>query len=135
MTPPDQRCSAPPPAPLAWRTLFLACALALAACSPFAGPTAAVSETAAGAIGPDEALPVIEEAPAAGDLAGLQESEVVGMLGDPAFAWTEGSARMWRYDGPSCILLVFLYPDGVRHAEALGGEKETCLCEIQGGCT
>ena len=68
-------------------------------------------------------------------LAGLQEGEVVGMLGDPAFAWAEGNARMWRYDAPSCSLLVFLYPDGVRHAEVLGGEEESCLCEIQGGCT
>ena len=57
------------------------------------------------------------------------------MLGDPAFAWTEGNARMWRYDGASCSLLVFLYPDGVRHTEALGGEEESCLCEIRGDCT
>ncbi|MDE0416257.1 MAG: hypothetical protein OXI95_04885 [bacterium] len=126
-TPPDRRCPAPPSA------LLLACALALAACNPFAGtgPGAAVSETTA----PVEASLVIEEATAARDLAGLQESEVVDMLGDPAFAWTEGNARMWRYDGASCSLLVFLYPDGVRHAEALGGEEESCLCEIRGDCT
>lgn len=129
MTPPDRRYPALP----ACQALFLACALALAACNPFAGtgPEAAVGETAA----PDEASSVVEEAAAAGDLAGLQEGEVVGMLGDPAFVWTEGSARMWRYDGASCSLLVFLYPDGVRHAEALGGEEESCLCEIRGDCT
>lgn len=119
-----------------WPALVLAGGLALAACSPFAefGPTEAVSETAAPAIGADEASPV-EGAPAASSFAGLQEGEVVGMLGDPAFVWTEGDARMWRYDAPSCSLLVFLYPDGVRHAEVLGGAEETCLCELQGGCT
>lgn len=137
MTPPDRQCPNPPSALLACQALFLACALALAACNPFAGtsPEAAVNETAARPIGPDEASPVIEEATPARDLAGLQEDEVVGMLGDPAFVWTEGNARMWRYDGVSCSLLIFLYPDGVRHAEALGGEEESCLCEIRGDCT
>lgn len=131
MTPPDRRCPIPPSA------LFLASGLALATCNPFAGTgaTSAVSETAARTAGPDEAPLVIEEAAAARDLVGLQESEVGGMLGDPAFVWTEGSARMWRYDGASCSLLVFLYPDGVRHAEALGGEEESCLYEIRGDCT
>ena len=131
MTRPDRRCPAPPSA------LFLACALALAACNPFAGTgsTTAVGETADRVAGPDDASLIIEEAPVARDLAGLQEGEVVGLLGDPAFVWTEGSARMWRYDGPSCSLLVFLYPDGVRHAEALGGEEESCLCEIRSDCT
>ena len=131
MTRPDRRCPTPSSA------LFLACALALAACNPFAGTvsTAAVSETAAGVAGPDDASLAIEEATAARDLAGLQESEVVDMLGDPAFVWTEGSARMWRYDGASCSLLVFVYPDGVRHAEAFGGKEESCLCEIRGDCT
>ena len=131
-TPADRRCPALPE----WPALVLAGVLALAACSPFAGfgPTEAVSETAAPAVGPDEASPV-EEIPGAGSFAGLQESEVVDMLGDPAFVWNEGDARMWRYDTLSCSLLVFLYPDGVRHAEVLGGAEETCLCELQGGCT
>ncbi len=137
MTPSDRRCPAPASALPACQALFLACALALAACNPFAGtgPEAAVSEAAARATGPDEAPAVIEEATAARDLTGLQESEVVGLLGDPAFVWTEGSASMWRYDGATCSLLVFLYPDGVRHAEARGGEEESCLCEIRGDCT
>ncbi len=132
MTPSDRRYAAVP----GRLALILAALLALAACSPFAGigPTEAVSETAAPAIEPGEASPV-DEAPAAGSFTGLQESEVVGMLGDPAFVWAEGDARMWRYDAASCSLLVFLYPDGVRHAEVLGGEEETCLCELQGGCT
>ncbi len=132
MTPSDRRRSVLP----GWPTLILAGALVLAACSPFAGfgPTEAVSKTAAPAIGADEASPVVE-VPVAGSFAGLQESEVVGMFGDPAFVWTEGDARMWRYDAPSCSLLVFLYPDGVRHAEVLGGAEEACLCELQGGCT
>ena len=132
MTPPVRRCPDLP----GWPALILAGVLALAACSPFTGTgaTADVSETAARVVGPDEA-PAVEEATAAGSFTGLQEGEVVGMLGDPAFVWAEGDARMWRYDAPSCSLLVFLYPDGVRHAEVLGGEEETCLCEIQGGCT
>ena len=119
-----------------WSALILAGTLALAACSPFAGfgPAKAVIEAAVPTMGPDEASPM-EELPAASSFAGLQEGEVVGMLGDPVFVWTEGDARMWRYDAPSCSLLVFLYPDGVRHAEVLGGAEETCLCELQGGCT
>lgn len=137
MTTPDRQCPVPPSALPTGQALFLACTLALAACNPFAGtvPEAAVSETATRATGPDEASAVIAEATVARDLAGLQEAEVVGMLGDPAFEWTEGNARMWRYDSASCSLLVFLYPDGVRHAEALGGEEESCLCEIRGDCT
>ncbi len=119
-----------------WSALMLAGAMALAACSPPAGidPTKAVSETVAPAIEADEVSPVAKP-PAARIFAGLQDSEVAGMLGDPDFVWTEGNARMWRYDARSCSLLVFLYPDGVRHAVVLGGAEDACLCEIHGGCT
>ncbi len=127
--PPDRRCSS--------ALIGVLCALALAACSPFSGtgPEAAIGETAALTVEADGAPPQTGVAPVARDLAGLQESEVLGMLGEPAFAWAEGNARMWRYDGPSCGLLVFVYPDGVRHAEVIDGDEETCLCRIQGGCT
>ncbi len=113
------------------RVVFLA--YTLAACSPLAGtgPEATIGETVA----PAGASPVIETAAVAGSLIGLQESDVVGMLGDPAFVWTQGHGRMWRYHGASCRLLVFLYPDGVRHTETLGGAEDSCLCEIRGDCT
>ena len=134
MRSPDRGLAAPSRAMAGRSAFILAASLALAACNPFAGslPADAVSGTQAG---PTEPSPPVEEVPAAMSLAGLHESEVVALFGDPAFEWAEDGARMWRYDGPSCTLLVFLYPDGVRHADVLGRDEETCLCAIRGGCT
>ena len=112
---------------------MLLLAWTLAACTPFSAthPEGNINETVA----PAGASSVDESATPPRSLLGLRESDIVGMLGEAAFSWTEGDARMWRYDGASCQLLVFLYPDGVRHIEALGGTPQFCLCEIRGGCT
>lgn len=79
-----------------------------------------------------------KDSPALEDLLGLGENGLVTEFGEPAFVWTEGDARMWRYDAASCSLLVFLYSDGVRHADILGASDEdhhACLCDVRGGCS
>ncbi len=112
--------------------LLLAPCLALASCEFLRAPdggSAAVEEPPA---------PAGAAVPEAGpeNLLGLDGAAVVALLGEPAFAWSEGEGTMWRYDAASCSLLVFLYPDGVRHTESLSREMDSaaCLCAMSHTC-
>lgn len=118
---------------IAGRAGSLAVALAFGACSD--GPTRHVGETAAAAVGERTVIvrPSVPETPdpsataapgdpisGPGNLPRLDERDLLDAMGEPAFVWTEPGARMWRYDADACALFVFLYPDGVRHAELHG---------------
>ena len=88
-------------------------------------------------IAPPSAEPE-KDSPALEGLLGLGHDGLITEFGEPAFVWTEGDARMWRYDAASCSFLVFLYPDGVRHVDVLGVADEdhyACLCDVRGGCS
>ena len=117
----------------------LASCLILASCAPLFEPdhealqSPGATETA---ITPPPAEPV-KDSLVLEDILGLGDDGLIKEFGEPAFVWTEGDARMWRYDAASCSLLIFLYPDGVRHADILGAADEdhnTCLCDVRGGC-
>ncbi len=118
----------------------LASCLIVASCAPLFGPDpdalqspgAAETGITPPSVEPEKDLPALE------DLLGLGRDGLITKLGEPAFVWTEGDARMWRYDAASCSLLVFLYPDGVRHADILGAaghDHYACLCDVRGGCS
>lgn len=54
---------------------------------------------------PDALLP-----PALGQLQGMEESQVLAVLGAASMARDEGSARQLQFIRPVCVLDVFLYP-------------------------
>ena len=57
-------------------------------------------------------------------LVGTSPERMREILGNPAFARTDGPAEMWRYDGDDCFLTVFFYREQgalrVNHVEARG---------------
>jgi len=82
-------------------------------------------------------------APPAGepaDLVGIQPSALRVAFGAPAFVRKDGSAEMWRYDGPACKAFFFLYSDGtsftVKHVETVPRGHEIaadaiCLAQLR----
>ncbi len=68
---------------------------------------------------PSEA--VASRIPELGKLAGLDEAELVAMLGQPDFRRSDPPAQLWQYRSADCVLDVFLYsePSGYRvvHSE------------------
>ena len=40
---------------------------------------------------------------------GLHEAELRALYGQPAFVRHDGTAQIWRFDGPSCKAFFFLY--------------------------
>ena len=112
--------------------LILASCLALAACARLTGTGGQTLDVPAEA--PPVAPPVDSTTDEPATLLGLGHDGLVRRLGEPAFVWTEGDARMLRYDTGSCRLLVFLYPDGVRHVEILPETHEdpaACVAEAE----
>jgi hypothetical protein len=57
-----------------------------------------------------------------GDLTGLEASTVRQLFGTPGLVRKDSPAEVWQYRSPSCVLDIYLYPDGdkltVAHAEA-----------------
>ncbi len=49
------------------------------------------------------------------ELIGRDESGVRLALGEPRRVRKEDSAQVWQYDGGSCVLDLFLYPEGAKH--------------------
>jgi hypothetical protein len=59
-------------------------------------------------------VPALAYAPATGSgppskLQNMNASQVVAMLGEPGFKREENPAQVWRYNGKSCVLELFLY--------------------------
>lgn len=98
----------------------------LAACAPQAGTgqSTLVSPT------PQRTV-VLRQAPDPKSLIGVTPQAVEQQLGAPAFDGSDGEARIWRYSGSNCALLVIFYP------EADGSIKSTHLDarRLQGGST
>lgn len=98
----------------------------LAACAPQpgAGQSTLVSPT------PQRTV-VLRQAPDPNSLIGVSPQVVEQQLGAPAFDGSDGEARIWRYSGSNCALLVVFYP------EADGSIKSTHLDarRLQGGAT
>ncbi len=98
----------------------------LAACAPQtgAGQSTLVSPT-------PERTVVLRQAPDPKSLIGVSPQVVEQQLGAPAFDGSDREARIWRYSGSNCALLVIFYP------EADGSIKSTHLDarHLQGGAT
>jgi hypothetical protein len=110
--------------------LALWCAM-LASCASVRTPPPAPQQPP-----PHVALPAMPSRGEPGDLAGLQPAQLKFIFGAPAFVRKDGTAEMWRYDGPACRAFFFLYPYGdsllVRHVETVprGGDMaadQACL--------
>lgn len=77
------------------------------------------------------------------ELLGRDSVGVIGALGEPKRVRKEAAAQVWQYDGGSCVLDLFLYPEGtstthrVVHLEARdsgnGKAVDTgqCLARVQ----
>ena len=78
---------------------------------------------------------------AAQELIGRDGGGVRSALGEPKRIRKEDSAQVWQYDGGSCVLDLFLYPEGsghhVVHLEArdvLDGkafDSDRCVAQVQ----
>lgn len=109
-------------------TLMLCTALAACATRP-------------GATGPSQVR--LPEAPPVGEpsgTTGLREADLRASYGAPALVRHDGTAQIWRFDGPSCKAFFFLYSrDGtaaVWHVETIPrgatiAADETCLSALR----
>jgi len=83
---------------------------------------------------------VLRVAPDPKSLIGVTPQAVEQQLGQPAFDGTDGEARIWRYSGTTCSLLVVFYPqeDGTvksahldaRRLEGGAAPVEPCLRQV-----
>lgn len=77
----------------------------------------------------------------ADELMGRDSVGLLGALGEPTRVRKEAQAQIWQYDGGSCVVDVFLYPDGPTHRVAYveardssSGQKADatrCLGQVQ----
>lgn len=114
-----------PKSPMALVVVLLTAGF-LAACAPQpgAGQSTLVSPE------PQRTV-LLRQAPDPNSLVGVTPQAVEQQLGAPDFDGSDGEARIWRYSGTSCALLVIFYP------EADGSVKSTHLDarRLQGGAT
>jgi len=95
--------------PAAWQPRFALTAMALLVVA--LGSCTAENETAAPGVAH---VPALAYAPATGSgppskLQNMNAGQVVAMLGEPGFKREENPAQVWRYNGKSCVLELFLY--------------------------
>jgi hypothetical protein len=71
-----------------------------------------------------------------GSLDNLSDRDLTARLGQPDFTRQEASAQIWQYRDASCVLELFLYPDGsdlkVAHAVTrsrteMRAEQDRCM--------
>ncbi len=97
------------------RFAILVLCLTVAACAanksagttdtPEIEPAASIQSPADDSVGPDQLLH-------------KADTEVLTMLGEPEFIWSEDGAAMWRYRGANCYVDVFLYEgEGVTYVD------------------
>ena len=74
-----------------------------------------------------------------GDLTGLEASRLQSLFGTPGLVRKDSPAEVWQYRSASCVLDIYLYPDGekltVAHAEArapkAGGDPlHACIAQF-----
>lgn len=75
------------------------------------------------------------------ELIGRDSVGVVGALGQPTRVRKEAAAQIWQYDGGSCVVDLFLYPEGSQHRVAYVEARDTaqgrkadaarCLTQVQ----
>ncbi len=109
---------------LAPRLVGVAALLLLGACQTVGGSSASMR----GEVRPDE-------------LIGRDSVGLVGALGHPTRVRKEASAQIWQYDGGSCVVDLFLYPEGNTHRVAYVEARDTvqgrkadaarCLDQVQ----
>ena len=85
----------------------------------------------------------LPEAPPPGEpsgTTGLHETELRAVYGEPAMVRHDGTAQIWRFDGPSCKAFFFLYSregsTAVWHVETMPrgvsiAADETCLSALR----
>jgi len=110
--------------------------LAIAACAP-QGPSVPASSLASPA---PQRTAILRTAPAPQTLVGVPPATVEQHLGQPAFDGREGAARIWRYSGKGCALIVVFYaePDGsvrsahldARRLEGGSADINACLRDV-----
>ena len=103
--------------------------LALAGCFGADGggrddPTLAPQPSTASAPAPREAPPVTPDIDPA-TLVGMPSGAVQAKLGDPALLRRDGTAQIWQYRGPGCIVDLFLYRRG-------DGDAQVAFVDMRG---
>jgi hypothetical protein len=100
------------------RLAFVSLALLAGACA--AKPPAAMP-------GPSVAIPPSPPPGEPRPYLNMAASNLQAMFGRPAFVRRDGATEMWRYDGPACRAIFFLYgsPLAVRHVETLPHGAQT----------
>ena len=97
--------------PLLALTLGLAATAMLSSCAPQAG-MGGQGGGQSSLVSPEPArTAVLRAAPDPQSLIGVPPQTVRQHLGDPAFDASDGDARIWRYSGNNCALLVIFYPE------------------------
>ena len=87
-------------------TLGLVATATLSSCGPQAG------YGQSSLVSPEPArTAVLRAAPDPQSLIGVPPQTGRQHLGSPAFDGSDGEARIWRYSGSNCALLVIFYPD------------------------
>lgn len=102
--------------------LIIILALGLAGCTGgYHGPAPEAAGTAP-ISGYSNAAATTTTSALLGDLTGLEASSLRSLLGAPGLVRKDPPAEVWQYRSPSCVLDIYLYPDGdkltVAHAEA-----------------
>ncbi|MBI1985461.1 MAG: hypothetical protein HYS64_02050 [Rhodospirillales bacterium] len=114
----------PTPTPTVTPTAAAATAPATQAAATTLAPAAVSTETMTAAPAPERRYPE----PAS--LAGLDEGQLSGLLGQPRFKRRDDPAQIWQYRNDACALDVFLYKTGkdgpftVLHFETRGRDKK-----------
>lgn len=69
------------------------------------------------------ALPPTPPVGEPGNVAGMDAASIRLAFGAPQFVRKDGQIEMWRYDGATCKVFFFMYPNGgslaVRHVETV----------------
>ncbi len=95
------------PSPMAAVVIpVLLAASALAGCSVTGGTAAPDPGTAvaAPATVAEAPVPLIRTA----ELLGAAPEQLTGLLGEPEWRWTQGSASLWQYRSEACVLDIFM---------------------------
>jgi hypothetical protein len=106
-----------------WRVVVcVAVALGLAACTP-TSPSQSLSQNGAGL---GAGTPHLAPAEIAG-LDNMSRTQVIQRLGRPDFTRVDPPAEIWQYRGVSCVLDLFMYPDGsdMRVAHATSRSRQS----------
>lgn len=112
-------------------------ALGLSGCAA-PGPEQAAPVAADSGIPAPDRVPNLPPAQIA-SLESLSAPEVIARLGRPDFTRHDAPAELWQYRGASCVLDLFLYPDGqdlkVVHAQSRNRQGAEAVSDGNAPCS